>query len=137
MRTICDVTSWLRQYRYFHYSSYWGTWSRVIVPYNHPDGVIELNITPVNPDWEWSWQEQVMPIIFRWHCTSLDRKDEWTDVLPDYVPERMREHLVPSFVDRLLNETWIDRIDIATTKRGRSGGGGIPFAECGKERSAA
>jgi hypothetical protein len=133
MRTIKDVTGWLRQYRYFHYSSYWGAWSRVIVPYNHPDGVIELNLTPVNPSWERSWQEQIMPTIFRWHCTSLDRKDKLTDVLPDYVPERMGEHLVPSFVDQLLNETWIDLIDIEITKRGRSGGGGIPFAECRKK----
>src|SRR5712664_813068 len=100
MRTIKDVTGWLRQYRYFHYSSYWGTWSRIIVPYNHPDGVVELNLTPVNPTWERSWQEQVMPIVFRHHYTGLDRKDHWTDILPDYVPERMKEHLVDSFVDR-------------------------------------
>lgn len=137
MRTIRDVTSWLRQYRYFHYSSYWGTWSRVIVPYNHPDGVIELNLTPVNPNSDWTWSESVAPIIFRRHGTSLDRGDEWTNVLPDYVPERMREHLDVVLVDRLLNEVWIDLLDIAAVKRGRSGGGGLPFAECAKERIVA
>lgn len=137
LSTIRDVTAWLRQYRYFHWSSYWGTWSRVIVPYNHPDGVIELNLTPVNSDVKRSWEEQVEPIIFRRHSTSLDRKDAWTTDLPQCWIDRMREELPWSLVDRLLDETWIDLFDIEKVKRGRPGGGGLPFAECCKDQAAA
>jgi hypothetical protein len=117
-------------YRYFTYSAYWGTWSRVILPYTHKDGVIELNLTPVNPDWERSWDEQVRPIIFRRHGTALGLRDKWTDVLPEEVAAIMSERIGPELTIRLLQHDWLKHLDIEKVKRGRDGGGGLPFAEC-------
>lgn len=114
-----------------HWCSYWGTWSLVLCPYTHPDGVIELNLTPVNRDIPRSWEEQVIPIVFRYHGTSLGRKDQWgRTTLPDVWVKQMHRAIGVELTNRLLTTDWLPLLDIAKVKRGRTGGGGIPFEEC-------
>lgn len=65
----------------FHYSSYWGVWSKIL----KVDGseVTELDLTPINPQWQSSWDElAAQHPKFRSHRTCLDRKDKQVAVLP-------------------------------------------------------
>lgn len=113
-----------------HWSSYWGTYSRVLIGYNSPDGVVEVNLTPVNFDHDFSWTEQIVPILFRYHGTSLGRKDEWGRFpLPEVWQRVMVDRIGEELTHRLLTEDWLSLIDLAKVKRGRVGGGGISFEE--------
>lgn len=110
--------------------SYWGTYSRVLIGFNSPDGVVEVNLTPVNIGDERSWREQIVPIMFRYHGTSLGRKDEWGRFpLPDVARKMMVDRIGEELTHRLLTEDWLSLIDLAKVKRGRVGGGGISFEE--------
>jgi hypothetical protein len=116
-----------------HYCSYWGTWSRVICPYTHEHGVIELNLTPVNPGFPHSWAEQIEPIIFRHHGTQLGRRDIWGYIpLPEDWKAFMVEKIGEELTNRLLTEDWLPLLDIPKVKWGQPRGGGISFQDCKK-----
>ncbi len=114
----------------FHFSSYWRTWSRVLTTYVDGNGTLELNLTPVNPHLPTSWVEQVRPIIFRNHRTTLDVDDLLLEKLPDEVQEVMLNHLGVRLTQQLLETDWISLLDMPKVRRGKHGGGGLPFEEC-------
>lgn len=109
----------------FHYSSYWGAWSRVLTPYNR-SSVVELNLTPVN-DWD-----DVRQIIFRSHCTSLGDRDDLREALPENVREYIANQVGEDLTQRLLLTDWLPLLDMTKVHRGRIGGGGLPFDQCRK-----
>lgn len=113
----------------FHYSSYWGTWSRVLTPYSG-NWVLELNLTPVNPSYDRSWEETVRPIIFREHLTALNRQDELTESLPNYTRAHMAERIGEELTTRLLTTDWLPLLNRRRVREGKYGGGGLPFVEC-------
>jgi len=108
----------------FHYSRYWGTWSRVLTPYSDSP-VVELNLTPIN-----SWANEVEPIIFRSHRTSLDQRDQLREELPTEVKFSIIQQIGIDPLTRLVSTDWLPLLDMAKVHRGRHGGGGLPFAEC-------
>lgn len=130
----------------FHYSRYWGTWSRLLL-LNHRDESlpmtwVEVNLTPVNmqhPDIA-RWKESVAPIVIRTHGTSPER-GEGSTTLPTDIKEAMRAHLGESATDYLLHEDIWNRISpelllgelrstssvLRTRKQMR--GGGVPLIE--------
>lgn len=117
----------------FHYSAYWGKWSRVLTSYVDGNGTLELNLTPINPGTQGAWDEQVVPVMFRNHRTSLDEKDKLQIDLPSEVRETMVERLGEVAVVRLLTTDFILQLDMPTVRMGRYGGGGIRFDWCRKE----
>lgn len=120
----------------FVYSSYWGTWSRVMyyecrgtqdlkLNYDIPSCVaVEVNLTAVNPTVGLDW-ERVKAITIRAHGTPYGPKDEVTSYLPDYVLERMREWLDEALIERLLHEDFLPHID--WVKHRQHCNGGAPF----------
>jgi hypothetical protein len=117
----------------FHYSAYWGTWSRVLTSYVDGNGTLEVNLTPVNPYDQKSWEEFVRPVIFRNHGTSLEMKDKLELSLPNDILEWMLERLDDEIlVHRLIATDWMESLDLPIVRLGRYGGGGLPFKECMK-----
>jgi hypothetical protein len=121
----------------FHYSSYWGNWSRVllrpgdIVPSGSRKGEIshdylELNLTPINGWHPWNHEEiekRVRPIVFRFHGTARDRKDRDEKELPGEVLKGMKENLGDLLVERLINEDFLWYLDLDALYRNMRGGG--------------
>lgn len=115
----------------YHYSGYWGTWSRVLTSYDDPAGVLELNLTPVNPSSRSSWDNDVCPVIFRNHFTAFDpRRDLLLEKLPASTRLEMEISLGDELAAQLLDTDWLSLLDMAAVRRGNRGGGGLPFADC-------
>lgn len=121
MHTVCEICAYHIQGRgMFHYSAYWQTWSRVL---SENDGVIvELNLTPANPQWDRSWKEQVETTWIRRHRTPLGDKDQLVSQLPDEVMEQMRKHLTESLVIWLLRTEFLPLIDWEKFEEHNNGG---------------
>lgn len=72
----------------FEYSSYWGTWSRILAPFDtvfhngHCVGQVEVNVTPTNITSDYSWIRH-NTVIIRAHGTSPSRGDELVEELPE------------------------------------------------------
>lgn len=110
----------------FHYSSYWGAWSRILqegTPHN--DGYhIEITITAINPTHEHAWKE-LADLRIRRHGTMRDRKDLFVGTLPEHSLEMMRRYLDAPLIERLLHEDFLPHID--WTKHRQHNNGGAPF----------
>lgn len=67
--------------RVFHYSSYWGRWSRRLKNYDEGDvkGIVEVNLTPIPACYNSNWEKDVIPVVFRIHGTTNGSSDrnEW------------------------------------------------------------
>lgn len=117
----------------FHYCSYWGNWSKVLTSYVDSNGILELNLTPINPTLQSSWEESIRPVVFRNHRTSLEEKDKLLAELPPGVWSMMVEHIGVVHTNRLLSTDWLPLLDMPTVRSGRYGGGGIQLDWCRKE----
>lgn len=126
---------------YFHWCSYWGSWSRVLhspgtkhdncdLPGYFMESFIEVNLTPVNgwpcdndKDSYRSYQlDQVRHIIIRCHMTSRGKKDEiWGD-LPEITKDALRENIGDELTHRLLAEDFLPQIDFAIYHKHCNGG---------------
>ncbi len=124
----------------FHYSSYWGTWSRVLLqPASMVEGrvygsYLEVNLTPVNGRYDNSsqrlWDEWVKPIIIREHGTT-PQAGEMRDRLPPMVVTAMILNVGADLTRRLVTADLLSEIDMVLMKK-HMRGGGIPLAECHK-----
>lgn len=109
----------------FHFSRYWGMWSRRIGTINGM--IVELNLTTMycSPDsCEHNKQE-----IFRVHCTDSEPKDRDVNELPQRVIEQMELHYGKELASRLINHDYLSEVsleDILKAER-KSNGGGVPF----------
>lgn len=114
----------------FHYSGYWGTWSRVL----QTDGIwyLEVNLTPVNGRYDNStrdlWQREVAPIVLRRHCTT-PRQGEMKDKLPPMVVTAMIMNVGPDLTRRIITADLLSEINLPLM-HARMRGGGIPLSEC-------
>lgn len=115
--------------RIFHYSSYWGTWSRILSREIRGKykalSIIEVNLTPIRNCHSSEWQKDVAPIVFREHGTMPGNSDKFERELPDYILEQMREHLGITLTQRLLTEDFLKVVDVEKIRVGKIGGGGI------------
>jgi hypothetical protein len=105
----------------FHYSSCWGTWSRVLTDDGPHHSYVEVNLTPVNGN----WQDRVAPVRIRVHGTARDFRDIDTDELPAAVYQRMVDNLGEELTERLLNEDFIPQIDFARYRAVCNGGANL------------
>lgn len=109
----------------FHYSAYWGTWSRRLYEAGRirndltPEvsrfplsSVIAVNLTPIPCCYDSSWAKDVIPIKFRAHCTADGRGDKNVAILPGDVLDMMRKNIGEELTDRLLGEDWLSLISI-------------------------
>lgn len=94
----------------FRYSSYWGTWSRVLRWQDKNQTQVEVDLTPVNSCWDFQW-ERTKRINIREHSTSPGKSDKSTDELPLEVLNKMVSMLGGELVHRLLNEDFLSQID--------------------------
>lgn len=107
----------------YRYSSYWGTWSRVL-SIDHPEGpYVEVDLTPVGDQWV-----RVRHINIRAHRTPLQSNDKLVTELPAEVRDLMEFELGTELRDRLLTEDFLPKIDWVKYKKKVNGG--VFLAEC-------
>lgn len=109
----------------FVYSSYWGTYSRIIRTNLFGFQTVEVDLTPINGDWK---NQRLVNI--RAHCTSRDKKDHIMGWLPDMVVFRLRQELGDELAWKLLTEDIFSQID--WDKYRLHDNGGCPLELCSK-----
>jgi hypothetical protein len=109
----------------YHYSSYWRSWSRVLL--NNFDGqYVELNLTTGNNiASEWT---RVKAETIRKHCTPRDRNDKVVAVLPDDVRKEIIQAVGPVIAERLFTFDYLPLIDWKAWQR--LDNGGAAFVGC-------
>ena len=108
----------------FVYNSYWRTWSRILqegTPHNNFE-FIEVNVTPVNPDFQHSWPEQITPVRIRKHGTTRSRDDKFVGTLPEEVVAMLNEHVPQEIQHFLLHEDLLPQIDWDLYRKHNNGG---------------
>jgi hypothetical protein len=126
-----------------HYSGYWRTWSRVLFLEKGGPAVVEVNLTPINPDKLDNWFDRVLSITIRHHYTRIDPE---RDCLYRYVVRNrhsivynevkgvMLRRLPIEVVTKLLFDDLLEQIDWQRYVEAQSNptyrGGGIPLAQC-------
>lgn len=91
----------------FVYSSYWRTWSRLLLENMDRSGTcVELNLTGTNGKWD-----RVPLEIIRKHCTARDNKDLITRTLPDAVEAMIRNALGDELFERMVTYDYLPEID--------------------------
>ncbi|QIG70126.1 hypothetical protein EVB87_026 [Rhizobium phage RHph_N28_1] len=115
-----------------HYSSYWGTFSRVLTDCNRGrrGWFVEVNLTPVNAWSADSWQE-IKRCWIREHCTSRDKRDEATSKLERAVFDRIGEMVGKDVRHWLLTADILPMID--WDKYGKTCNGGASLFACLKD----
>lgn len=102
----------------FHYSAYWGTWSRVLLLKFQGYRTVELDLTPINPSWgSRHWQESILAAKIRAHCTPLGQKDKELKELPAYVRELMISQIGEDVTAKLIDWDWVSLIDPTKLRR--------------------
>jgi hypothetical protein len=95
----------------FIFSSYWGTWSRVLRAGNASIPTVEVDLTAINPNSDLAWPK-VRAINIREHRTARSAKDELSLALPDYAFDLMKSRMPDQqLLDRLLHEDLLPLID--------------------------
>ena len=100
----------------YHYSSYWGSWSRVL----SEEGMefVEVNLTPVRG---YGWDD-VWPATIRRHGTMRKVRDIETDKLPHDIMQDIKDALGSARLHYLLNEDFLPQIDWALYRLHCNGG---------------
>lgn len=103
----------------FHYSSYWRSWSRVLLE-NFDGQFVELSLTHVNGDWEGVKSENI-----RVHRTPRSAQDKLQTTLPLDMRKAMIANLGSELTSKLLTFDYLPNVD---WKAYRSvSNGGAPF----------
>lgn len=102
----------------FVYSSYWRTWSRVLLEGKDQTGIsVEVDLTEPNGTWS-----RVKTQNIRSHLTPRGNSDILTDVLPEEIRIRLLMNLGEAFVTRLLTYDYLPYIDWNKYKEHCNGG---------------
>lgn len=91
----------------FVYSSYWRTWSRLVVTVGMHH--VEVNMTPIN-GWG-SNTERCKSVNVRCHNTAREWNDVVADTLPDNVLAECNEHLGPEVTAFIASANFIELVD--------------------------
>lgn len=101
--------------RRFHYSKYWGTFTRVLSfpEENQFKEYIELNLIPVNGI-TGDWDIEVEPIMIRHFKPDEIRlkRDVFYLELPEPAEILMIENIGPELASRLIHDNFMDQIDL-------------------------
>ena len=106
----------------FVYSSYWRTWSRLLLNDFDTNKCVELNLTPVGAS---GWPRVATENIRR-HMTKRLANDKIVWVLPKEVEQACREHLGDKLFDKMLTYDYLSEIDWKAYDEASNGG--APFA---------
>lgn len=91
----------------FVYSSYWRTWSRLLLENMDRSGIcVELNMTGHNGTWD-----RVPLEVIRKHCTARDNKDLITRSLPREIETAFCNHLGSALFHRMTTYDYLPEID--------------------------
>jgi hypothetical protein len=91
----------------FHYSSYWGTWSRVLrTSSGGGDDTVEVDLTAVNLQWP-----RVLACNVRSHRTMCARNDILCRSLPAHVVDLMHKRMSMETFDQLVHADLLSLID--------------------------
>lgn len=108
----------------FHYSSYWGTWSRTLG--RRDFYTVELDLTPVNGDrGDWA---RVRDIWVRQHCTSPGRNDVDVSKLPADVWSWIGEQVGGDIRHMLMTYDFLPKID--WDRYDAANNGGCAYQNC-------
>ena len=115
----------------FVYSSYWRTWSRVLLrmggSFNYQ---LEVDVTPINEQYKESW-EQTKNVRIRRHCTVHGPRDVYTHHLPDVVIDNMKEHISQNTIDVILHSDLYNLVDWERFDDvHNASGGGVHLLDC-------
>jgi len=113
----------------FHYSSYWGSWSRVLS--HEGNCYVEVNLTTIPNCSSSSWEDDVAEVVIRRHYTARRHGDIDTDELPRDIHEAMIEHLGKEMTISLLGSDFLPEID--WEKYHKHCNGGCPLDKCLKD----
>lgn len=108
----------------YHFSSYWGTWSRVLSDTDPRGPIVEVNLTPLGYS-QGNWDAEVRPVRIRFHCTPSGDRDIHTDELPDNVHRMMIAALGEELVERLLTEDFLLQVDYKLYSKHCNGGANL------------
>jgi hypothetical protein len=120
----------------FHYSAYWRTWSRLlknVIP-GEPHGYVELDLSPLNGNWDGPDGQRVQRINIRKHTTQRDAKDRDVHVLPDNIRQALFETVGESKAAFMLHHEFMDDIDWEVANRICNGG--FPYLMARKREAA-
>ena len=124
---------------YLHYSSYWGTWSRILtyngvsIPQGKLGPYIEVNLSPMGGISSGNWEKEVFPIIVRAHGTMADKGDRWASRLPEEVHQKAIEKIGSLRLEALLYWNFLAEID--WEKYRQVCNGGAPLSKILREES--
>ncbi len=118
----------------FVYSSYWGTYSRVLQypTWSREDQksyqMIEVNVTPINGvSCTLDELDRVRRINIRRHLTQIDAKDEFTNVIPLWWYDQLGSMIGPKRRDFIMfgNISVMDHIDWVKYNKVNNGGASL------------
>lgn len=110
----------------FHYSSYWGIWSRVL--WVDSKGYVDLNLTPIPGCYSSTWDTDVKGEVIRCHGTSRGERDKVVDILPQKVMDEMVRNLGKDLTQRLLTHDYIAQFGLENIRSAKNPhGGGVAF----------
>lgn len=112
-------------------SAYWGTWSRVLFRMGGSNLYqIEVDITPINPQFASSWIG-TKEVRIRRHCTLPSKSDRYTHHLPDEVVESMKKHISQETIDVIIHYDLYNLIDWERFDDvHNASGGGVHLFDC-------
>ena len=95
----------------FHYSSYWGTWSRILrVSSSGGDETVEVDLTAVNPHSDLQWP-RVLACNIRAHRTARDTNDLICKSLPRHAVDLMHSRMDLETFEQLMHHDLLPLID--------------------------
>ena len=110
----------------YRYCAYWGTFDRVLQHYSATKNqMIEFSMTPINISYG-DWDE-VATIRIRKHCTSIDKKDEFMNVLPMHIWNLIGEKIGEERRDFMAYHTFDLENDIDWVKYAQLNNGGASY----------
>lgn len=112
------------------WSSYWGTWSRVLRHLGRDQTCVEVNLSPVNHDIPENWVKIGM-VWIREHGTTPGKDDKFERRLPETWFKAMAEHVNKDVRHLLLTADILPMIDF--DKYRAVSNGGAPLSKILKE----
>jgi hypothetical protein len=109
----------------FRYSSYWGTWSRVLRRSSGGgDETVEVDLTAVNPHSDLQWP-RVLSCNIRAHRTALASNDIVCRSLPKHAVDLMHSRMDLETFDKLMHHDLLPLIDWEKYHKACNGGAAL------------
>lgn len=108
----------------FHYSAYWGSWSRVLRPQFGTNSTVEVDLTAINPSSDYGWP-RVLSCNIRAHRTARATNDILCLSLPAHTVQLMRSRTDEQTFNRLMHEDLLPLIDWDKYRKVDNGGAAL------------